>query len=117
MTTRGEGAKKTKNKKQLLYLTQVTRLRYLAYAAGPVPHKVVPVPVGLAVLVQDLGHYVAHGHAEHGEGTQVVRQRFLLVGGRAAVLLNGFSVIHLDGEQKVLIFFFSAGSRQIQTIK
>lgn len=37
-------------------VTNVTRLCYLADAAGPVPHKVVPVPVGFALLVQDFGH-------------------------------------------------------------
>lgn len=88
----------------------MTGLRYLAYAARPVPHKVVPVPVGLAVLVHDPGHQVVHGHAEHGEGTQVVGQWLLLVGGRAAVLLDSCSVIHLEEDGKVWILF-SAGSR------
>lgn len=88
----------------------MTGLRYLAYAARPVPHKVVPVPVGLAVLVHDPGHQVVHGHAEHGEGTQVVGQRLLLVGGRAAVLLDSCSVIHLEEDGKVWILA-TAGSR------
>lgn len=38
---------------------------YLANAAGPVPDKIIPVPVVVMALVHDLSHQIVHGHAEH----------------------------------------------------
>ena len=75
-------------------------LAYLADASGPVPDKVVPVPVAVGALVHDLGDQVVHGHAEHGEGPQLVGEGLLLVRRRPAVLLNGRPVVHLIGGQR-----------------
>jgi len=53
--------------------------RYLADGAGPVPDQVVPVPVVVVALVQDLSHQVVHGHAEHRQGAQLMGQGLFLV--------------------------------------
>lgn len=53
---------------------------YLANAAGPVPDKIIPVPVVVMALVHDLSHQIVHSHAEHRQRTQLVGQRLLLVG-------------------------------------
>ncbi|TNN68552.1 hypothetical protein EYF80_021198 [Liparis tanakae] len=74
--------------------------RYLADGAGPVPDQVVPVPVVVVALVQDLSHQVVHGHAEHRQGAQLMGQGLLLVRRGATVFLDGRRVIHLVGGQQ-----------------